>query len=527
MHRRRVARTVAAVAAVLLGIGGPSWPAPPAPARARPKLVLLIAVDQMRYDYLTRFRDRFQGGLIRLLDGGAVFTNASLEHYPSVTAVGHATMLSGAIPARSGIVGNDWYERESGKNVESVFDPAATRLGGEGPASSPTRLLVDTLGDAMKKALPRCRVVGLSFKDRSAILPAGRRADGAFWQDAVTRRFISSTWYFPSLPGWVAAFNDRRTADGFAGLEWRSPDGRLFKKMPSVAGPELNAALYASPFGNELLESFAEAALEGEGLGQGEGTDLLSVSFSSNDAVGHDLGPDSDEIADMTVRTDRAIGALLAAVDRRVGPGRTLVALTADHGVAPLPELQAEGRPPGGRMTTADLTRAVEAELGKAYGPGRWVEGTAGSALYLNRALVLEKKLDERKVQEQAARALAEVPHVARVFTRAQLLEGKVGSDPVSRRVFRGFHPGRSGDLDVVLDPYWIRSAKGTTHGSPYDYDTRIPLVLLGTGIRPGRYEVAVALNDLAPTLARLLEVEAPSGSVGRVLEEALLDERR
>ncbi len=491
-------------------------------ASPRPRLVLLIAVDQMRYDYLTRFRDRFKGGLARLLDGGAVFTNAYLEHYPSVTAIGHATMLSGAIPALSGIVGNDWYDRETAKNVTSVFDPAAQMLGTTGAASSPGRLQVSTLGDELKMAGRGSRVIGVSFKDRSAILPVGRMADAAYWQDSATRRFVSSTWYMSALPAWVVAFNDRKGADGFAGAEWRGPGGALFKKMPPVAGPDLNAAVYESPFGNELLEAFAEAALDGEQLGRRGATDVLSVSFSSNDAVGHSLGPDSDEVADMTVRTDQVIGALLAAVDRRVGPGRTIVALTADHGVAPVPEVMAKRRMPGGRITTGDLAAPVEAALALAYGPGKWVEGTAGSALYLNRALIREKKLDEGEVQARAAQALVEQPHVARVFTREQLRIGQVPSDPVSQRVLRGFHVQRSGDLDVLLEPYWMRQAGGTTHGTPYSYDTHIPLVLLGLGIRPGRFHRAVALNDLAPTLATMLEVETPSGSVGRVLEEAL-----
>ena len=528
---RRIRVVVAAVGVVLVaGLWaarrfGDVTQAPPANARVAasvPKLVLLIAVDQMRYDYLTRFRDRFRSGFARLLGEGAVFTNAYLEHYPSVTAIGHATMLSGAIPALSGIVGNDWYDRETGKNVTSVFDPSAQMLGTTGAASSPGRLLVSTVADELKMAGRGSRVIGVSFKDRSAILPVGRMADAAYWQDSATRRFVSSTWYMTALPAWVVAFNDRRPVDAFAGAEWRAPGGALLKKMPAEPGPELNSAVYESPFGNELLEAFAEAALDSEQLGRHDATDVLSVSFSSNDGLGHRVGPDSAEVADMTVRTDQVIGALLAAVERRVGAGRTIVALTADHGVAPVPEEMAKRRMPGGRVTTGDLTAPVEAALTLAYGPGKWVEGTAGSALYLNRALIREKKLAEAEVQARAARALMDQPHVARVFTREELRRGQVPLDPVSRRVLRGFHVQRSGDLDVVLEPYWMREAKGTTHGTPYSYDTHIPLVLLGPGIRPGRYDQAVALNDLAPTLATLLSVETPSGSVGRVLDEAL-----
>jgi predicted AlkP superfamily pyrophosphatase or phosphodiesterase len=520
-------RTAGSVLLSLAAAAAPLAAAAPKPAESsgRPRLVLLVAVDQMRYDYLTRFRDRFRGGFARLLAGGAVFTNAHLEHYPTVTAVGHSTMLTGATPARSGIVGNDWYDRETGRNVTSVFDPAVQLLGGgAGPASSPCRLLVSTLGDELKMAGRGSRVVGLSFKDRSAILPVGRMADAAFWLDTTTGRFVSSTWYFPALPAWAVAFNDRRPADAFASAEWRrpGPGAALFKKMPESPGPDLYAAVYESPLGNELLEAFGEAAIDGEGLGQHDTTDLLTVSFSSNDAVGHSSGPDSEEVRDITVRTDQVLGRLLDAVDRRVGPGRTLVILTSDHGVAPLPETMEGRHMPGGRIAAAAITEPVEAALASLYGAGHWIAGRAGSALYLNQDLVREKHLDEALVEGAAAQAVAAVPHVARVFTREQLLRGAVPPDPASQRVLRGFHAGRSGDLEILLEPYWMREAKGTTHGSPYEYDAHIPLILMGPGIAPGSYLSAVALNDLAPTLAALLGVEPPSGSVGRVLTEAL-----
>jgi len=514
---------VVALAGVLsVGSRLPASAPPEGVGAERPRLVLLLAIDQLRYDYLVRFRDRFEGGLARLLAEGAVFTNAHLEHYPTVTAVGHATMLSGATPALSGIVGNDWYDRETGTSVTSVADPAVQLVGGTGPGSSPARLLVSTLADELKMAGRRSRAIGVSFKDRSAILPVGRGADAAYWLDRRTGRFVTSTWYLDRLPAWVAAFNDRRPMEAFAGRRWTDAAGRVLATMPAASGEALTDAVYGSPFGNDLLASLAEKALEEEGLGQGPGTDVLSVGFSSNDAVGHSSGPDSDEVADITVRTDQAVGALLAAVDRRVGLGRTLVVLTSDHGVAPVPEVTAKRRLPGGRMKTADLVDPVEAALAAAYGPGKWVEGTAGSALYLSRSLVREKALDEAAVQATAARALAAVPHVARVFTRSQLLLGQVPDDPPSRRVLRSFHPGRSGDLEVLLEPYWMRSSAGTTHGTPYSYDSHVPLVLVGPGIRPGLCHRAVALNDLAPTLATLLEVETPSGSVGTVLVEAL-----
>jgi arylsulfatase A-like enzyme len=292
--------------------------------------------------------------------------------------------------------------------------------------------------------------------------------------------------------------------------------------MPAAPGRPLVLALWNSPFGNELLAAFAEAALEGERLGQGEGTDVLTVSFSANDSVGHARGPDAAEVREMTVQTDRILGRLLAAVDRRVGLARTLVVLTSDHGLAPVPEEQARRRLPGGRLTTAALAEPVEKALGEAFGPGPWILSTAGSALYLDLSRVRQAKLDDEEVQAVAARALQAVPHVSRVLTRSQLLRGHVPDDPWCRRILRGYHPRRGGDLEVLLEPYWMRASTGTTHGTPYAYDTHVPLVIMGPGTRPGRYDGEVALNDLAPTLATLLEVEAPSGNAGRVLVEAL-----
>jgi Type I phosphodiesterase / nucleotide pyrophosphatase len=480
----------------------------------RPRLVLLIAVDQLRHDYLTRFRESFTGGFRQLLARGADFTNAHLEHYPSVTAVGHATMLSGAPPSMSGIIGNDWYDREEKKSVTSVSDASVTALGGVSPAS-PHRLLVSTLGDELKMAGRGSRVIGLSLKDRSAILPVGRMADGAFWYDSHSGAFGSSTWYGPDLPSWVKEFNARRTADGYAGKTW------VGGTLPGI-GPKLYDAVYGSPFGNELLADLAEAALRAESLGTHEGTDLLSVSFSSNDSVGHDKGPDSPEVAEMVTRTDVVLARFLAAVDQKVGLSRTLVILTADHGVAPLPEVMSRRRMPGGRLPRRDLVEPVDAALAAAYGSGSWIEGRAGSSLYLNLALIKDRRLDAHLVEETAARAAERIPHVYRAFTREQLFRGDVPRNPWTSRLLAGFHPERSGDVEILLEPYWIGQESGTSHGTPYSYDTHIPLVFMGPGVRLGRYDAAVAMNDIAPTLATMLDVETPSGSSGRVLTEML-----
>jgi Type I phosphodiesterase / nucleotide pyrophosphatase len=509
-------------------------PQTPGPRRPPPdiRLVLLIAVDQFRYDYLTRFRGDFTSGFKRLLTQGAVFTDANLEHYPTVTAIGHATMLSGATPSVSGIIGNDWFDRETGTQVQSITDTTVKPVGApEAATASPRRLLVSTVGDELKlsAAAPKGseaapRVIGMSLKDRSAVMPVGRGADAAYWFDTKSGAFVSSTYYMTDVPAWVKAFNDRHLADTHLGQEWTplSPPAVSLKQLPKERGTPFYEAVFGSPFGNELLLAFASDALTHERLGQRGVTDLMSVSFSSNDSVGHTFGPESPQVRDITIRTDRIIGQLLDRVDKAVGLQHTLVALTADHGVAPLPEDLAARSMPGGRMANTELFGPIQKGLEAKYGPGEWLASTAGSSPYLNYVLIAEKKLNPEDVRRVAADAALAVPHVTRVYTRDQLLRGDVGDDRIGRRVVRSFNVQRSGDLEIILEPFWMRAASGTTHGTAYNYDAHIPLVIMGPPIKAGVYSDPVALNDLAPTVATILNVQPPSGSSGRVLTEAI-----
>lgn len=488
----------------------------------RPKLVLFVAIDQFRYDYLTRFRSEYTGGLKTLLERGAIFADANLEHYPTVTAIGHSTMLSGATPSVSGIVGNDWYDRVSGKSITSVSDDNTRLLGGGDRAgSSPHRLLVSTVGDELKRAgLPTPKVFGLSLKDRSAILPAGHMADGAFWYSSDTGEFVSSTYYYKELPSWVTTFNQEKHPEKFAGKVWVSAtNGATERKLMEKPGPMLYSGVYASPYGNDMLALFAERALIAEKLGQRGTTDLLAVSFSSNDAVGHAFGPDSVEAHTISLNVDKALGRLLDVIDRQVGLDNVLIALTADHAVSPRPEVLTEQHMPGGRLK-GNFFAPMQEALEKKFGEGKWILSTAGSSPYLNHELIASKKLDTAEVRRVAADAIANHPNVFRVYTRDQILNGRTAIDRIDERVFRGFHEKRSGDIEVVLNPYWIRGTTVATHGSPFNYDTHIPLIVMGKSVKPGFYYQHAAQNDLAPTLASILSIEIPSGSVGRVLHE-------
>jgi predicted AlkP superfamily pyrophosphatase or phosphodiesterase len=510
---------------LLATLAAVSFAAPP--AKKSPKLLLVVVVDQFRYDYLTRFGPEYKAGLARLLHEGAVFTNANYEHFPTVTAIGHSTVLTGATPSVSGIVGNEWFDRETGKNVTSVSDDDTKLLGAPGDkrGASPRRLLVSTVADEIKLAARgTTRTIGISAKDRAAILPVGRMADGAFWFDASSGSFVSSTYYFKTMPEWATTFNGSHVADRWLGKQWTVPgdSGKVLRKLDPAPGRNYYDALERTPFHDELLEAFAEAAIDAEQLGRHDGTDVLSVSFSATDRIGHGVGPHAEEMHSLALWTDQTIGRLLKYAEDKAGAGNVVVAFTADHGVAPLPEYLHERNMPGGRIPEQTVLGTLQNALVQRYGEGKWVAGYSGPAPYLNLELIHQKKLSYEEVQEFAADVLRSVSHIFRVYTRQQLMFGGVLNDMVDRRVRAGFNTERSPDLSVVIDPYWLFETGGTSHGTPWNYDTHVPLIVMGPGFKAGRYNQEVAINDLAPTLATYLDVQTPSGSSGRVLLEAM-----
>ncbi|HEX8338617.1 MAG TPA: alkaline phosphatase family protein, partial [Pyrinomonadaceae bacterium] len=489
------------------------------------------------------------------------WAECNYDHVPTETAPGHATMLTGAWPSETGIIANLWFDRLEGKSVENVRDESVRLLGGgeTEAASSPRNLLASTLGDQLKMATAgRSRVVGISSKNRGAILPAGRMADAAYWYSTQTGAFVSSTYYFERLPDWAARFNAEKRAKKFLGVKWErmlpaaeyerragrddapweKGDGKIPYVFPYVmdgggkgAGPALYGQLDYSPFSNDLVLAFAEAALVNERLGADEDPDVLTVSFSANDLVGHRYGPYSHEAMDMTLHVDRQIARLLDAVEARVGLANTVVAFTADHGVAPSPEHATEMGLPGGRVNPADILTAVRNRLRVRFGkPGEkdttadYVQTFSNYHIYLNRSALERDGVSREEAERVAGEALLTVPGVSRYFTRTQLLAGAVSpDDAVARRVLHGFSPKRSGDVVVIQEPFKYISAGtgGATHGTPYAYDTHVPLIIMGAGVAPGRYLDAATPADIAPTLARLLSVEPPSNATGRVLGEA------
>lgn len=503
----------------------------------KPKLVVGIVIDQFRYDYLTRFRADYHGGLDRLLRNGADFTNAHYLQTPTKTAVGHSIFMSGAMPAVSGIVSNDWYDRRAKKLVTSVCDWTVQVVGADNPKqqskctdedpASPRRLLVTTVGDELRNAHEDSRVVGISLKARAAILPSGHRANAAFWFDARSGNFISSTFYCDRLPAWAEAFNAKKLPAKYVTQIWPDFPNWSFRADAKSAEPYAN--IPSSPWGNEMVERFAEAAIDGEKLGQRNATDLLTVSFSSNDYIGHKVGPDAPEVRDMAIRVDAQLGKLFDLIDRKIGLQNTIIVLTADHGVSSTPAFNREHQMPG-TYVSAGATDIVRKALNSRFGAADWIEFGNNEGIYLNWKTVDEFRskngghVDLSEIYNTAEQAILSAPelHAVRVYNREEL-EAGIAGDFIAQSFMYGFFPRDSADLEIVYEPGAILGAgSGTTHFSPYGYDSHVPVLFMGPRIRPGRYAQKIAPNDIAPTLATMLDIETPSGSSGSVLTEIL-----
>jgi len=519
------------------------------------RLVLGIVIDQFRYDYLTRFEDLFETrGFRRLLQDGAVFTNANYIYLPTVTAPGHATFMSGSIPALHGIVGNDWFDRETGKSVTSISDPSVKLLGGQGAeAASPSRFIGSTVGDQLRLSNNgQSKVVGIAFKERAAILPVGKHPNGAYWFDSTSGTFVSSTYYFPDLPGWAKAFNQNNRPDKYFGARWdrllpeaayqRSlPDDSPYEKVSrgntfphiidggeSKPGKLFYENFRESPFANEFTEAFAKAAIEGEKLGQDDYPDLLTVSFSANDLVGHAFGPYSQEVEDMTLRTDRVLGDLFSYIDQKIGLANTIIVLTADHGVAPIPEQSRDIGLGGGRFEAKTLTTAIQTALDGRFGTAAWIRALVNGNIYFDYDVIERQKANRQEVERVGCEGALKVQGVGKCFTRTQLLYGPLPPGPISEPAARGFNAERSGDLVIVVKPFYLqRTESGTSHSTPYSYDTHVPVIFYGPRIAAGSYSNPISPSDIAPTLSTLLKIEPPVNMVGRVLTEAIKTEVR
>jgi predicted AlkP superfamily pyrophosphatase or phosphodiesterase len=497
-------------------------------------------MDQGRAEYLERFRPVLEGGLLFLLERGVVFTETHHAHAVTVTAPGHASLSTGRFPSHSGIVGNDWYDRSEKREVYCIEDDDAPVLvpSGTRPASlgrSPRRLVGTTLGDWMKEHERDSKVFSIAGKDRSAVLMAGKKADAAYWFDGETGQWLSSRYYMKEYPSWVWEFQERKLADGYFGRTWEAlpiPEALLASMQIEPAGvgakdggiPRIIGhgvlsedagfyhALFETPFLESYLLAFAESLVREEGLGNDEATDMLALGFSSVDSIGHDYGPNSREVLDAVIRLDRELGSFLQFLDRTIGLDKVAISLSADHGVAPLPEYQSRHDLPGGRISRATL--ACVAHAGR---PDWFV-----APLYLDEKALGREKIEREEVERIVSAEIAACPGVARVITRSVIESANREDDSTLVQFTRSFYPDRSPDFFVEYEEGLIDDPAGTTHGSPYRYDTHVPGILVFPGIAPASIATPIQTVDLAVTLASLLGID-PAKDVDGVDRSAFM----
>lgn len=525
-----------------------SAPLPP----SAPKLVVVISIDQGRADYIDRFSDLYLpaksgktlGGIRWLSETGVRYTDAHHHHVPTFTAVGHAVLLTGSVPAINGIVGNEWWDREKGKSHYSTEDDAFQTVGGTMTAQTARPLKVTTVGDELKMATNgRSKVVGISFKDRASILMAGHAADEVVWFDYGTGNFVTSTYFSPTLPKWADDFNQSKEMDSFLGKTWtpslteaayanaRNAPHEKGPKMFSHKHPTQKSANYysnvvASADGQNAIFDLVEKAVDADKLGQHETPDMLVVNLASNDYVGHGWGPNSPEVMDIWAVTDRRLSRFFNFLDKKVPGGidKVAIVVSADHGVSAIPgEMAGVYKIQAGRVSGSAIRKAVNDSLTAKYGEAKWVLDYNGCDIYLDWKQIDAKGLKHSEVEEVAADAAMTIPGVYRAFTRTDILAGRLPAMPYRDWITNGLNPIVGGDVIVLDAPNQIETgATGTTHGSAWAYDTHVPIMTHWGGQKAGKVARRVYTHDIASTLSTLLGIEYPSGNVGQPLREAL-----
>ena len=544
-----VSRTIPWQLGVLVLVGATLLPLQGQDKTAKPKLVLVLSVDQMRFDYLTRFSSLYQGGLRRLLDQGAVFSKALLRHGITDTGPGHAVILSGRHPSHTGIVSDRWYDAARKKVTFLVEDSRYSALGGQGGSYSPANLLGPTVGDVLKEHSPQSRVVALSLRERAAILMAGHRGDAAYWYEPARGEFVTSTYYMKETPGWLEQWNRRRFPDVYAGQQWTRllPDETVYEKHAgkddivgewdrrdirfphAIRGKPPESRFFddfrRTPFADEMTVDIALEAAKAHQLGTDGATDILAVGLAATDVIGHTYGADSQETMDQLLRLDRTLQKLLDGIDRTVGLASTLVVLTSNHGALPLVEvLQARGVD-AHRSSPADLKAAADQALQARFPDAQdLIAHYDAPNFYLNEAAIQKQQLVREVVESTLAAGLMSTDLVEAVYTQAQLLTQGRSADPYLELYRNSFYAERSPHVLVRLKKYVYLNDRlgGTGHGSPYDYDRHVPVVFMGSGIRPGRYAEPCGPEDIAPTLARLLGLEYSKEPDSRLLLEMM-----
>jgi len=525
-------------------------PAKQNPAVPRPKLVVGIVVDQMRWDYLYRYYSRYTtNGFKKFLNEGFTCENALIPYAPTVTAIGHSCIYTGSVPSISGITGNAWWDRLQQRAVNCVEDKSVTPIGSNSATNgkmSPRNLLSTTISDELRLATNfRSKAISVALKDRGSILPGGHSANAAYWYDGSSGNFITSSYYMNELPAWVNAFNDKKLPDQFYSKGWNTlypvntylqstADQKSYESR-SLGADQLQFPYNLSqfigkdywkvattPWGNSLVANMAKAVLENEKLGTGTETDMLCVSFSTPDYIGHSYGPNSIETEDTYLRLDKELSDLFIYLDAKVGKGQYTVFLSADHGVAHIPGFLNENKLPGGTFDNAFLKKDINAKLKTQFGLDSVITSMYNYQVHLNPNRINTDKLSEAELRAWIVDYLNKVESISVAFDIKNL-----NSVPLNARVREmlnnGYFYNRSGDIQIIPKPGYIDGgASGTTHGVWNPYDAHVPMLFYGWGIKKGKANSEVYLTDIAPTIAALLHIQMPSGCVGKVLEEVL-----
>ena len=509
----------------------------------RPKLVVGLVIDQMRWDYLYRFYNRYgTGGFKRLMNEGFSVENTFIPYTPTYTGCGHASIYTGSVPAINGIIGNNWYDPQLGTDVYCAEDKTVKTVGSSNKAGemSPKNMLVTTITDELRLATNfRSKVIGISMKDRGSILPAGHSANAAYWYDGQSGNWISSTYYMKSLPTWLTNYNQKKVANSFYAQNWNTLfpietyiqstgddkvyEGR-FKNEKSSSFPHSLSnnidknfdVIRSTPYGNTITFDLSKAAIQEEKLGQGGDTDFLAISCSSTDYIGHQFGPNSIEIEDTYLRLDKDIADFLSYLDKTLGKNNYLIFLSADHAVANVPGFMEENKLPGGLVSNSFLRKGIDSLMQKKFNLNKSVITVMNNQVYFDHQLIEEQQTDFEKIKQTTLNYLKKQNGIVDAINLQAVQQATI-PDEIKSRIVNGYSAKRSGDIYFLLQSNWFDGGNtGTTHGAWYPYDSHIPLLFMGWNVKPGKTNATYYMTDIAPTLAAMLNIQMPSGSIGK-----------
>lgn len=509
----------------------------------RPKLVVGLVIDQMRWDYLYRFYNRYNnGGFKRLINEGFTVENTFIPYTPTYTGCGHASIYTGSVPAINGIIGNNWYDPQLGRDVYCAEDKEVKTVGSLTKAGemSPKNMLVTTITDELRLATNfKSKVIGISLKDRGSILPAGHSANAAYWYDGKSGNWISSSYYMQSLPNWLTDYNNTKIANAFYAQNWntlypittytestsddKGYEGR-FKGETSSSFPHILTGnidknfdvIKSTPYGNTITFDLAKLAIKEEQLGQAGNTDFLAISCSSTDYVGHQFGPNSIEIEDTYLRLDNDIADFLNHLDKTLGKNNYLIFLSSDHAVAHVPGFMKENKLPGGLVSNSFLRKGIDSLMQKKFNINKSIITVMNNQVYFDHTVIEEQNVDFDKVKQATADFLKKQTGIADAVNLQAIQQATIPTE-IKTRITNGYNANRSGDVYYILKSNWFDGSNtGTSHGAWYAYDSHIPLIFMGWNVKPGKTNATYYMTDIAPTLAAMLRIQTPSGSIGK-----------